>query len=329
MTRINLSLSVVLLIGISPISAYLALAQEPTSSAPPRQIVQPVKPTRTASPPRIHPDWTYQRQTQNQPGTVGNTHRYTDSPDGGQYIIQHVVDNPRGEMTQTRQRTNTGDGYQYQRTQTFVGPDGTLLRQHERSVTGTDRQNYTREHTKTLRDGRMIGQTQTRAWDGTTGTMERAFVGPNGQTRSGQRTFAATNQPGQPSRLVTSPATPPAVRPTGALSKTEPAKKERWWRKLNPFRKRGSDSTRSTAASAPRRGFTVGTPTANTSRANTANTSSLRAGEQALTHASQNTHRPSWAGGAPRSVRTTKGSASLRGGATTASRPNPGRGHNR
>ncbi|TVS11906.1 MAG: hypothetical protein EA424_23215 [Planctomycetaceae bacterium] len=186
---------------------------------------------------------------QNQQGTVTNTHRYLDAPEEGRYVREHVVTNPRGEITQTWERVNT------------------------------DPYNDTREHTITLPDGRTIHHSHVRTWDGTDGTMERSFTGPNGQ--------------------------------------------ERWWQKLNPFGNRGNASAGSAAASGPGRGFTIGTPNSNSGRPST-----VRSGEHPSVQGSQNTHRPSWAGGAPRSM-SPQGPPAHANGPTTASRPNPGRAPNR
>ncbi len=100
---------------------------------------------------------------------------------------QHVVTNPRGQMLHTWEGSTTEDGYTFRREHRFTDPDGNLLRQHEWSTSGTDPYNYRREKTITLRDGRTIRHTQTRTWDGTSGTMQRTFLGPNGQTRQSER----------------------------------------------------------------------------------------------------------------------------------------------
>src|SRR3990170_4819761 len=124
------------------------------------------------------------------------------SDDEIERLRQHVVENPRGEMVQSWERSQTEDGYLYRRGQTFTAPDGTMLRQHEQALSGTDPYNYTRQHEMTLRDGRTILHSQTRSWDGTTGTMERTFSGPNGQTREFQHAWTpddlASGDPGEP-----------------------------------------------------------------------------------------------------------------------------------
>ena len=296
MTRIIISLSVVIFIATSAI--LKPWAQEPVPTTPPQpEVAPPVEPLPPGDTLQVPPQWTYERQMQNQQGTVTNTHRYLDVPEDGRYVREHVVNNPRGEMTQTWERLNTEEGYRYRRSQTWNSPDGTPLRQHERTVSGSDPYNYTREHSNTLPDGRTINQTHVRLWDGTSGTMERSFTGPNGQTRQSQRSWTPDEQIG--GQMVS------------------------WWQKLNPFRKKGSQTAGSVAASAPRRGFTIGTPNANSARA-----SSIRSSERPSVRGSQNTHRPSWAGGSSRSMRP-QGPPAHANGVSTASRPNPGRGNNR
>ena len=190
-------------------------------------------------------------------------------------------------------------------------------------MSGSDPYNYTREHSNTLPDGRMINQTHVRSWDGTNGTMERSFTGPNGQARQSQRSWTPDDQIGGQMASMTEPVQPVTVSPVTTPPASQPAEKVSWWQKLNPFRKKGNQTAGSAAASAPRRGFTVGTPNSNSSRA-----SSIRSSEHPPVHGSQNTHRPSWAGGAPRSM-SPQGPPAHANGHATASRPNPGRGNNR
>ena len=251
MTRISICLSIVMSIAASAVWAQDPAPTTPTQpdSAPtadPVSPADPVPPTVPPAPlpeplpsveqPQVTPQWTYERQRQNQQGTVTNTHRYLDAPEDGRYVREHVVTNPRGEMTQTWERVNTEDGYEYRRSQVWLNPDGTPLRQHERTMAGTD---------------------------------------------------------------------------TVQLS---------WWQKLNPFRKRGNPTAASAFSSAPRRGFTIGTGSRNSARR-----SSVRSGDHPSVSGSQNTHRPSWAGGAPRSV-SPQGPPVHANSHATASRPNPGRG---
>ena len=340
MTRILICLSVVM-----SIAASAAWAQDPAPATSPQPEVTPTAerlppvdppqvppqtdaapttaPVPPAEPPQVPPQWTYERQTQNQPGTVTNTHRYLDTPEDRRYVREHVVTNPRGEMTQTWERVNTEEGYQYHRSQVWTNPDGIALRQHERILSGTDPNNYTREHSNTLPGGRTINQTQVRTWDGTNGTMERSFTGPNGQTRESVRSWTPDEQLGGQMASMTEPVQPSSVSPATAPATSQPTEKVRWWQKLNPFRKKGNQAAGSAAASAPRRGFTVGTPNSNSARA-----SSLSSSERPSTRGSQNTHQPSWAGGAPRSM-SPQGPPAHANGHATASRPNPGRGNNR
>jgi hypothetical protein len=348
MTRISICLSIAMSVAASavwaqdpapttPPQSYPTLAAKPvppTNPVPPGDSASPRDPVPTAEPlppveqAEVAPQWTYERQMKNQLGTITNTHRYLGAPEEGRYVREHVVTNPRGEMTQTWERVNTEEGYQYRRSQVWTNPDGTPLRQHERTWSGTDPSSYTREHTITLPDGRTINHSQVRTWDGTDGTTERSFTGPNGQTRESVRRWtpdepiagqmAIMPEPMQPATVA-----PATTQPTTAPAASQPTKQLSWWQKLNPFRKRGNSTARSAAAAAPRRGFTIGKPSSNSARP-----SSLRSGDRPSVSGSQNTHRPSWAGGAPRSLSPQRPAARANSHAT-ASRPNPGRGPNR
>ena len=164
-------------------------ATEPTPTPPETQVpLDPTLPPAEPTPPVQEPaPWTWQHQTQNQQGTVTNLHERTRSQDGNAYTYQHTVTRPNGSHTQLRDYTLTEEGYQLMRQQRFYKPDGTLLRDHGMSVTGTDPYNYQRQMTHTFRDGRTMEKTFTRSYDGTTGTMERSFIGPNGQVRQFER----------------------------------------------------------------------------------------------------------------------------------------------
>jgi len=342
MTRISICLSIVMSIAASAVWAQAPAPTTPTQPAPSptadpvpsADLVPPSDPAPTPEPLppveqlEVTPQWTYERQMQNQQGTVTNTHRYMDVPEEGRYVREHVVTNPRGEMTQTWERVNTEDGYEYRRSQVWVNPDGTPLRQHERTMSGTDPYNYTRERSQTLPDGRTINHAQVRTWDGTDGTMERSFTGPNGQTRESVRSWTPDEPIEGQMASMPEPVEPSAVAPTTSPSATvtaasQPTEQLGWWQKLNPFRKRGNPTAASTSASAPRRGFTIGTGSSNSARP-----SSVRSGDHPSVSGSQNTHRPSWAGGAPRSM-SPQGPPAHANSHATASRPNPGRGPNR
>lgn len=104
---------------------------------------------------------------------------------------------------------------------------------------------------------------------------------------------------------------------------SKPAKNTSWWQKMNPFGRGGGETAATTQAPAARRGFTLGTSGANAKRA-----SAVNAGEHSSAQASQNTHRPSWAGGTPRSLHSQQPHQDA-GRLTTGSRPNPGHGQNR
>lgn len=315
MTRILIALSTVMLIAMSSV-----WAQEPVPTTLPEPEITPSgDPLPPVDMPQVPPQWTYERQTQNQQGSVTNTHRYLDVPEEGRYVREHVVTNPRGEMSRSWEQVNTEEGYQYRRSQTWTGPDGVPVRQHERTLSGSDPYNYTREHNITLPDGRTINQTQVRTWDGTSGTMERSFTGPNGQTHQSQRSWTPDEQPTPQISAIAEPVQLSGTLPSTAASPSEPTEQVRWWQKINPFRKGGNETAGSAVASAPRRGFTIGTPNGNAGRVR-----SLGAGDHPSLQGSQNSHAPSWAGGVPRSISPQGPSAHANGNAT-ASRPNPGR----
>lgn len=303
MSRIFTLLSLVVLTATSAVWAQETLPTAPpdTGETPTAEPLPPVEPLAVDPPametPDTAPQWTYERQLQNREGTVTNTHRYLDAPDDGGYVREHVVTNPRGEMTQTWQRVQTENGYEYRRVQTWTSPDGTLLRQHEQALSGSDPYNYTREHNMTLRDGRTMSQTQTRNWDGTSGTVERSIEGPNGQAHQWQRSWTPDEQLAGQTTEPIDPASPSVAPSTTAPATSQAAEEKSWWQKMNFFRKRGNDTAGSAAASAPRRGFTIGT-----SRSSSTRDLSRSSGDHPSVRGSQNTHRPSWAGGAPRSI---------------------------
>ncbi|NQT12847.1 MAG: hypothetical protein HQ582_08860 [Planctomycetes bacterium] len=288
MTCLDLSRSLRLLIPVWFLAASVtALAQEPGSAYTPlpsnpgyqAPLGEPLA-TGPAIPgvPAAPPVWTQQRTTMNQAGTVLNTHR----------------------------QMNSEDGYLYQRSHVFNAPDGTPLRQHEWNRTGTDPNNYTRQHEMQLRDGRTILHGQTRSWDGVSGTMERTFQGPNGQTRQVERPWTPDGDlPLQPDATIVGPAPgelstlPPS--PTvegagpGAGPEAMPARKKAWgWLdKLNPFRKnrspRAAESGR--RPSLPGSGFTMGAGGRGRMGQVPPGLTRNQPGQP-----SPNSHRPAWAG---------------------------------
>ena len=200
--------------------------------------------------------WPQQRTTTNRAGTVLNTQRWAVAEDGSQYQREHEVTNPRGEMIQSWERAQNEEGYLYRRWQTSNAPDGTQLRQHERSLSETDPYNYTRQQQVQLRDGRTITHDQTRSWDGTTGTMERTFTGPNGQQRYFERPWTP-DDPSSPPPGAVVPSPPPVGPPPVAEPKQN--KMRGWLEKLNPFRKGGPLRPSKPASPPPPRGsgFTI------------------------------------------------------------------------
>jgi hypothetical protein len=216
------------------------------------------------------PTWAQERAAGNHPGTVTNSHQRAVSEDGTWYQREHVVTNPNGQRIQSWERSRDEEGYLYRQSQTFHAPDGTQIRQHERTRSGSDPYNDTRQHQVQLRDGRTIVHDQTRSWDGTSGTRERTFSGPNGQTRHFQRPWTPEGRLSPdadvavPQPTHAGPTTVPAPRVGGADAArppVEPPKRKMWaWlEKLNPFRK-GGPLRPSRPASPPPGGpgFTIG-----------------------------------------------------------------------
>ena len=214
--------------------------------------------------------WNFQRTTTNRSGDVINSHQRSVSDDGNTYLRRHTVRNPRGDMVQSWERSSGEDGYRWSRQQSFTAPDGSLLRQHEMTRSGSDPYNYSREKSMTFRDGRTLEMTHTRTWDGENGTMERTFLGPNGQTRSFQRAWSPeddlaggrptiTREPGRTWDSHEKPKvriqTPWASSSTAANPKSEGG----FWSKLNPFRRSGTSLSSWKPSSRGRSGFTVGT----------------------------------------------------------------------
>jgi hypothetical protein len=174
-------------------------------------------------------------------------------------------------MVQTWERSVVDDGFTVRRRHSLTAPDGTPLREHEWTRSGTDPYNFSFEKSKTLPGERTLNMSRTRSWDGTSGTMEQTFTGPNGQTRHFTRQWSPQEDSfGQPlpppERFRLGPAaggsglTTPTAAPTPPLHETP---KSRWGflEKWNPFRgiagPRGGSAAR-TAFRPPRAGFTVG-----------------------------------------------------------------------
>ncbi len=279
---------------------------------------EPAPPVVPAEAPPYHPEWAYGREQETHPRAATNTHRYEHSPEEGRYLREHVVNNPRGEMTHTWERVNTDEGFQYRRSHTWIGPDGVPIRQHEHTVSGTDPHNYTREHSLTLPGGRTLEQTHVHSWDGAEGTMERTFVGPNGQTRHFEHAWS----PDEPAPSRVAPAPSADIAPATSPHAAGPPEKTGWWQKWNPFGEGSRPTGPPVAGSAPRRGFTIGT-----GNAGTAGGPAAQSQARPTVPASQDAHRPSWAGGAPRSAPQPGPPSHANGPA--AGRANPGRGNSR
>lgn len=249
---------------------------EPTPTPPETPVpLDPTLPPAEPTPPVQEPaPWTLQHQTQNQQGTVTNLHERTRSQDGNAYSYQHTVTRPNGSHTQLRDYTLTEEGYQLMRQQRFYKPDGTLLREHGMSVTGSDPYNYQRQMTHTFGDGRTMEKSFTRSYDGTTGTMERSFIGPNGQVRQFERPWTpddlvdtgtpivapvdspSPQEAGLPTTEQLGTASPTVVDPLAPM--TTPQAEEGFFSRLNPFKNRESKRSAGSSSTARRSGFTIG-----------------------------------------------------------------------
>lgn len=254
---------------------------------------EPVTPPTDSTPtvPELAP-WTWQHQTQNQQGTVTNLHEQMRMPDGSAYSYQHSVTRPNGSHTQLREYSQTEEGYQLMRQQRFYKPDGTLLREQSMTVTGADPYNYQRQMTHTFRDGRTMEKTFTRSYDGTTGTMERSFVGPNGQVHQFERPWTpndladvgtpimdpietpivpeaelpTTDELGAVSSPTVDPLVSVASEPAGTdvppivdpLAPTTTETDEGFLSRLNPFKNRERKRSVGSSANSRRSGFTIG-----------------------------------------------------------------------
>ena len=265
--------------GTVPVNPTVSVT-EPTALPPETEVpLDPtlppdhVPPTESTSPTPDPTPWTWQHQTQNQHGTVTNSHDWMRSQDGNNYSYQHSVTRPNGSHTQLREYSMTEEGYQLMRQQRFYKPDGTLLREHSMSVNGTDPYNYQRQMTHTFRDGRTMEKTFARSYDGTTGTMERSFIGPNGQVRQFERPWAPDDLangeasttdpidvpvPQEPTLPTTDQAVVEMPTIVDPLAPTSEPTNESLLSRLNPFKKRSSKRSTGSSSTARRSGFTIG-----------------------------------------------------------------------
>lgn len=181
------------------------------------------------------------------------------SPLSGQWSIT----NPHGTMTHTWQTERSEDGYSLHREHTWTAPDGTPLRSQEFDTTVTGPNNYQRQRTITLRDGRTIQHSFTRSWDGETFQSEHTFSGPNGQTWTHQHTWTpgadeAPAPPGEPVPPV--PTAPPAQGPGGVVQgppgEGQPPSSPPG-RRLGQLNRQGGSDVAAPPASRPS-GFTLG-----------------------------------------------------------------------
>lgn len=207
------------------------------------------------------PDWYLRRA--NPSGNNVHISQQQTTPDGTTVNRDHTVINPQGTKTQTWQRTTTADGTQWQRQQTWTSPDGTVQRQHTWNGTATDPYNGTRQQTIMQSPDRTLTRSQTRTWDGTTGSVQRTFTGPNGQTRTQEHPWSPDGTTTDPSQTPVVLQTPPADAPVPdttqqpSQASSKPADKKTLLERMkawNTGRKASADESKST----PRRGFTVG-----------------------------------------------------------------------
>ncbi|NUQ62944.1 MAG: hypothetical protein HUU20_10665 [Pirellulales bacterium] len=184
------------------------------------------------------------------------------SEDGAGYRYEHTVVNPQGEMTMSRERTTTGDGFSYQRQHVWTAPDGAVVRQHTWSGTQSDPYNYHREKTMTLPGGRTMTHTQSRTWDGETGTMERTFEGPNGQYREQSRPWTPDDvtKPSVSGETIAADSVPPEGAEAGAVAPSADSEQEEngFFGKLKAWGKRTFGPGDRASKSTGRSGFTLG-----------------------------------------------------------------------
>ncbi len=171
------------------------VGEEPIQQVPEAQDLQPPRPSPSGGGPAV-------------------PSRSPSVSEDGSYRYERSVTNPQGEMTKTWERTATEDGYEWSREHRWTAPDGTVVREHQWSGSQTDPYNFQREKTMTLPGGRTMTHTQSRTWDGQTGTMEHTFQGPNGQYHQRQHSWT-------PDDAVTTLPVDPQTTP-GDLTATEP-----------------------------------------------------------------------------------------------------------
>ncbi len=157
--------------------------------------------------------WRWREQYQPRPGAPVAPRSPSLPEDGTPVTRERTVTTPHGTMTQTWEGSRSDDGYSLRREQTWTAPDGTPIRSHETEITGAGPNNYQREKTITLRDGRTVEHSYSRSWDGQTLQTERSFTGPNGQTWT--REQSRTRGPDETPAAAAPNPDPPASRPSG------------------------------------------------------------------------------------------------------------------
>lgn len=147
-------------------------------------------------------------QNRLRPGDSASPRVFRRPGDGSPLSGQWSISNPQGTMTHAWETERLEDGYSLHREHTWTAPDGTFLRSQQSEITVSDPNNYQRQRTITLRDGRTIQHSWTRSWDGETFQTEHTFSGPNGQSWSRQHTWTPGSDEAPAPASVTAPASP-------------------------------------------------------------------------------------------------------------------------
>jgi hypothetical protein len=171
---------------------------------------------------------------------------------------ERAVATGQGERLQLRTRSEDGEGFELQ--QRWIASDGeTVRREHILRFSQSDPETYERYHYLTLPHDRYLEQTH--RLNSETGTLERTFHGPNGQTwgsASGESPAVASG----PARTAVAERAPPSREGMNAsapgLQRTDSAW-GRFFRELNPFAGSGASSVQPPVRNGRPGGFTVGT----------------------------------------------------------------------
>ena len=177
---------------------------------------------------------------------------------GPQLYRARSFPHPHGEHIQSWERGDDGQGPELH--QQWMAPDGTTVRrEHTLQFSRDEAGNYERYHRLTLPHNRYLEQTWT--YNAETGTLERTFHGPNGQTWSRTQGEPAATAPGPASGEFAN--RPPAVRE--GMAPSAPHQERAGWgwgrffREFNPFAKPSASSPQPSVRTGRPGGFTVGT----------------------------------------------------------------------